>query len=170
MAYSIKLNCDKCGEKVKKPKHLKKLNGGKLCIKCVKENRKEHREFLRRDVCKIRKRSDILKEVKEKREKREKLRKIVSRQGKPAIPQIKSIRSRPKLSNLGLFIRKNEKLVLYKKLLNSGLDSKEASERVNNLCKQMEVVKENLRNEVKSEKELNVRFKEEFAKMLEEYE
>ena len=160
------VHCDKCRTKVARFKHLKKVNEGYLCGKCIKENRDNHREFLRREILGIRKRSDLLKEWAEKRkakqEEQERLRKIYT----PSIPKIKSVKSsRPKISSLGIYITKNEKLVLYKKLVHDGLSSDEANIRIKLLSEEMVKVKEELKNEVKTQEEFNKRFKEEFAKL-----
>ncbi len=160
-----RVHCDKCGTKVSSPKKLKRVNEGFLCIKCRRENRANHREFLRRDILGIRKREDIVTEWAEKRKEREKeqerLRKIYG----DAKPQIKSIRrDTPKISSLGIYITKNEKLVLYKKLVHDGLSSEEANERIKLLSEEMVKVREELKNEVKTQEEFNKRFKEEFAK------
>ena len=161
-------NCDKCGRKVLRFKHLKKVNEGYLCKECIRENRKDHREFLKRDILGIRKRSDLLKEWAAKRETRkeeqERLRKIYG----DAKPQIKKPKEdRLKINTLGLYLTKNEKLVLYKKLVHSGLSSEEANKRINNLSEQMKTLIEKLRNEVDTQEELNIKFKEGFAKLIE---
>ncbi len=166
MKKNNRSNCDKCRAKVSSPKKLKKVNEGYLCSKCIKKNRDKHREFLRRDILGIRKREDIVKEWAEKRKEREKeqerLRKIYG----DAKPQIKSIKKGgAKISSLSIYITKNEKLVLYKKLVHDGLSSDEANERIKLLSSEMENVRKELKNEVKTQEEFNRRFKEEFAKL-----
>ena len=161
-----KFTCDGCGIKVAKLKYLKKRKGGFLCGKCVTKNTLKHREFLKRDILGIRKRSDLLKEWAEKRELRERMN---NRQCPScAKPQIKKPKEdRLKINTLGLYLTKNEKLVLYKKLVHSGLSSEEANNRINNLSEQMKIIIEKLRNEVDTQEELNKRFKEGFAKLIE---
>ncbi len=165
-----KVHCDKCGTQVAKFKHLKKVNEGFLCRKCIVKNRKKHREFLRREVLGIRKREDLEKEWAEKRkakqEEQERLRKIYG----DAKPGIKSIKSKgQKISSLGIYITKNEKLVLYKKLTTgeNAITSDEANIRIKLLSNEMSKVKEELKEEVKTQEEFNKRFKEEFAKLAE---
>jgi len=161
---NIKYKCDGCGCEVRRLKYLKKLNGGFFCKKCEQKRRKKHREFLKREICGIRKRSDMIKEAKEKREKQSILRKIVS-----ALPKIKSIKSKgKKISGLGFHLTKDEKLFMYKNLVNRGLESDAASRRIKNLTEQMQELKERLRNEKLSEVEFNKRFKEGFAKLVED--
>lgn len=148
--------CNKCGFEVAKPKHLKKINSlGKVCTKCARENRLKKREYVKRNVAGIRKRSDILKEAAEKR----KQRKLIK-------PEIKSIKHKPKISALGLYLTKNEKTFLYKNL-SKRIGEKEAKQRINNLITQMQEIKLRLKEEPLSAKELNKRFKEEFNKLLE---
>ena len=159
----LRNHCDGCGIKVRRFKVLKKLNGGYYCSKCVIKKRKEHREFLKRKVLGIRKRKDIMKECKERKEKEKNLRKIVS--SKPNIKSIKSIGIR--VSALGIYLTKNEKLVLYKKLIKKGLTGAESNKRIKNLINQMKLVKEKIKETTKTKEELNKRFKEEFAKLVE---
>ena len=155
-----KLNCDKCGEKVSNLKKLKKVNEGYLCIKCRRGNRKNHREFLRRKVIGMRKRRS-LEEIKEEQKKLNKIYKSI-------IPKIESPKTkRLKINALGLYLSNKERLVLYKQLLKSGSNSKQANERVNNLSNEMSNHLKKLRYEVKSDKELNIRFKEKFAELME---
>ena len=156
---NFKLNCEECNKAVKRFRDLKKIGGKYICSECVKENRKKHREFLRREVIKIKKRRSP-EEIKEEQKK-------LNRIYKSIIPKIETKNKRQKINTLGLYLSKNERLVLYKQLLKRGLNSKQASERVNNLTEQMKILIEKLRYEVKSQEELNIRFKEGFAKMLE---
>ncbi len=172
MSPTTKTTCDKCGKDARRFKLLKKMNGGRFCKGCAREKRLKHREFLKRDVCGIRTREQQIKDWEKDREEKEKrckkLRKIVS---KSVVPDIKSIRkNRVKISSLGIYITKDEKNVLYKKLVGLGFDSKTASERIDNLCTRMEKVVEKLRETVKTKEDLDKRFKEEFGKMCMELE
>ncbi len=167
------VHCDKCGEKVRRFKDLKKVNEGFLCGKCIKENRAKHREFLRREVLGIRKRSDLLKEWAEKRKQRkeeqERLRKLYG----GAKPQIKSSKEdKLKINTLGLYLTKDERLFLYKKLVQgeNPLSSEEANKRIKNLTEQMKILIEDLRNKVKTPLEFRKRFDEGFARLIEEIE
>ena len=164
-----KLNCDKCGEKVSNLKKLKKVNEGYLCIKCRRGNRKTHREFLRRDILKIPKRSDLLKEWAEKR----KLRESIVGKVKVIKPQIKRPKEhRLRINTLGIYLTKDERLFLYKKLVQgeNPLSSEEANKRIKNLTEQMKTLIEDLRNKVKTQGEFKKRFDEGFAKLIGEME
>ncbi len=167
-SYPAQTTCDKCGDDVRRFKFLQKINGGRFCKKCVREKRKEHREFLKRDICHIPKRKDLEKEWAEKRKEKEKLMKTLPNYESPGIKSIR--RGRPKISSLGIYITRDEKNVLYKKLVGLGFDSKTANERIDNLCEKMRKVVEKLRETVKSEEDLNKRFREEFGKMCMELE
>ena len=127
-SYPAQTTCDKCGDDVRRFKFLKKMNGGRFCKKCARKKRLEHREFLKRDICHIPKREEIVKGYSEKRKEKEKLMKTL------------------------------------------GFDSKTANERIDNLCEKMRKVVEKLRETVKSEEDLNKRFREEFGKMCMELE
>ncbi len=173
MKNNQEVHCDKCGREVAKLKYLKKVNEGFLCGKCIKENRAKHREFLRREVLKIPKRSDLLKEWAEKRKVREKeqerLRKIYG----DAKPEIKSSKKdKLKINTLGLYLTKDERLFLYKKLVQgeNPLSSEEANKRIKNLTEQMKILIEDLRNKVKTPLEFRKRFDEGFARLIMEIE
>ncbi len=150
-SYPAQTTCDKCGDDVRRFKFLQKVNGGRFCKKCVREKRK-----------------DLEKEWAEKRKEKEKLMKTLPNYESPGIKSIR--RGRPKISSLGIYITRDEKNVLYKKLVGLGFDSKTANERIDNLCEKMRKVVEKLRETVKSEEDLNKRFREEFGKMCMELE
>ena len=166
---NFKTNCDKCGKDVRRFKFLKKSKGEYLCKKCIRENRKTHRKFLRRDILKIPKRSDLLKEWAEKRKLRES---IVEKIGvsKPEIKRQKD--DKLKINTLGLYLTKDERLFLYKKLVQgeNQLSSEEANKRIKNLTEQMKILIEDLRNKVKTQGEFKKRFDEGFAKLIGEME
>ncbi len=167
-SHTLKTTCDKCDKDVRRFKFLKKMNGGRFCKKCASKKRLEHREFLKREVCHIKKRKDMEKEWEKKRKEKEKWIKLMPKIEKP---DIKSVRiNKVKISSLGLFITKIERFVLYKKLIGKGLDGRTAKERVTKLCNQMELITDKLRNEVKTKEELDKRFREEFGKMCMELE
>jgi len=156
-----RVHCDKCRE----PKKLKKVNEGFLCGKCRRENRDNHREFLRREVLGIRKRSDILKEWAEKR----KLRKNIVGKVKVSKPEIKKPKEdSSRINTLGLYLTKDERLFLYKKLVQgeNPLSSEEANKRIKNLTEQMKILIEELRNKVKTQEEFKKRFNEGFARLI----
>ena len=125
----FKTNCEKCGKDVRRFKFLKKSKGEYLCKKCIRENRKNHREFLKRKVIGIRKRRSSEK-VKEEQKKLNRIQKSI-------IPKIETKTKRQKINSLNLYLSKNERLVLYKQLLRNGLNSKQANKRVDNLSIEM---------------------------------
>ncbi len=154
----FKTNCEKCGKDVRRFKNLKKIGGKYICNGCDKENRKNHREFLKRKVIGIRKRRSS-EEVKEEQKK-------LNRIYKSIIPEIETKTKRQKINSLNLYLSKNERLVLYKQLLRNGLNSKQANKRIDNLSEEMSNHLKKLRCEVKSDEELNKRFKEKFAELI----
>ena len=158
---NFKTNCEECNKAVKRFRDLKKIGGKYICKECVRKRRKKHREFLRRDIIKIRKRRSP-EEIKEEQKKLNKIYKSI-------IPKIESPKAkRQKINKLGLYLSKNERLVLYKQLLRNGSNSKQANERIDNLNNEMSNHLKKLRYEVKSDRELNIRFKEKFAELMEE--
>lgn len=157
MKNHLKTNCEKCEQKVSSFKHLKKTREGYICGKCVTKKRLEHREFLKRNVLGIRKRSDLKEEWARKR----KLRKAIN------TPKIKSIKNKPKISALGTYLTRNEKNMLYRLLIRKGMDSKQVKERIQNLSKQLIESRNKLKQEKLSKKEMDKKFKEEFTRMLE---
>lgn len=150
-----KIKCSKCPTKVSKLKYLKKLKDGYFCKNCIKEKRQKHREYLKRDILGIRKRTKLVKEWAEKRKNQ-----II----KPKIKPIKQ--PKVKISVLGIYLTREERQVLYKKYIGLGLSPTEASSKVNNVSNKMKELVEKLRNKKKSEQEISKRFKEEFAKLI----
>lgn len=152
--------CSVCGtEDGKSWKRLKKLKCEYFCRECLKEKKKNHREFLRREVIGIRKKEDIMKEAAERKKLNEKL-------VKERLPIIKGVKvTKKKISTLGLWLTNNEKLVLYRKYVKKGLNPKEASDKIKGITTHLEELVKQMREKNKSEKEINIRFKEEFAKL-----
>jgi len=165
MKRDSKLICVKC-KKEKPRREIKRLRDGLICKQCIVEKRKEHREFLKRKVCGIRKRSDLEKEWKEKRERKERER--ISFKKQIVKPIIRGVKKIIRTKQTHLYLKKDEKKFLYFKCINQGMTSEEASKRVKDLCSRMSELVIKLRTKIKDEKELNKRFKEEFAKMCEE--
>lgn len=154
-----KKKCGFCKKTFPKSK-IARINKMWRCIFCKRKKRKEHREDLRRNVLGIRKRADISKEVRERREQREK-------EGNKYLPSIKSIKYRKITPALGLYLTKVEWQVLNQKYINNGLSSKEAYRKVKGIREYLMDFTQKLRKEKKSEEELSIRFKEEFAKLCE---
>jgi hypothetical protein len=148
------IKCDSCKNKVDKLKRLKKLKDGFFCNQCIKERRKDHREFLKRSILGIRKRTDLLKEWAEKKTLTFK-------------PQIKPVKKPfKKVSSLGIYITRDEKNVLYRKYVRMGYSPMDSSEKVDRVCDKMRDLVTKLREQKKSEQEINKKFKEEFAKLI----
>ena len=167
--------CDICETKERR-KNLKRINRIWMCGGCHRKKRNENREFLKRDILGIRKRSDLMKEWKEKR----KLKEAIAKRHAKEIKKIKSSkykiqdakrerrfgRKPHKVSSLGLYITRNEKEVLYQILINKSYSSQEANEHIKQMCEKMNELSKKL-NKMKREKEdINIIFKEEFAKLI----
>ena len=158
-----RFKCCKCEESFPSRKGLKKLNEGYFCKGCHKEKRANHREYLKRDVLGIKKREELEKEWEEKRR--------AKAMEKPKIftPGIKSIKKKPRISSLGMYITKEEKKERYLSFIRMGMSSDEANKRIKNICEKMSELKAELKNEVNSKEELNKRFKESFEELCMEY-
>lgn len=142
-----KIICDGCKRKINKKK-LINFKGKKLCGQCKKNGKNNIRIGNVKEIFR-----DSINEI----------RKIISYK-----PGIKNDSPRWKIPSLGLYLTKEEKYVLYKIYISRGLIREEASERVNKICKQMELVSEKLRKQSKDNNELNRKFKEEFAILMEQ--
>ena len=171
------LTCALCPEKVNKLKYLVKTKDGFICRKCNSKKRLQHREFLKREVLGIRKRSDLEKAWREKR----KLKEAIAKRRKKELKEIKESkftikgykavrvfgRRSHKVSALGLYISRNEKEVLYRILIGKGYSSQEANEHIKLVCEKMSELSVKLNKEKRKKGDLNIIFKEEFAKLIE---
>ncbi len=168
--------CDTCPKKDRQ-KNLKKINGNWFCKKCNIKKRKEHREYLLREICGVRKRSDLEKEWAAKR----KLKEEISKRHLREMKEIKSSKfnikntkrerifgRRPhKVSYLSFYITRNEKEVLYSILIKKGYSYQEANNHIKQISKKMsEFSKELNKKERKDKKDISMVFKEEFAKLI----
>jgi hypothetical protein len=144
-----KITCEYCGKELerKKGKHINHIWS---CKKgdCAKKRKKAHREFLRRDVCKIRKRSPN--GTRKKPEKQ-------------VVPKIGGVKKKVKIPSM--FFTKDEKDLLYLKYRKQGLSREECKKRVDEDINYIRDLLRKLRKE-EPEIDLNVRFKEEFAKLI----
>lgn len=154
--------CCKCGEGRKGQTKLRKLKDGYYCTKCNKEKRDKRRDHLLHDVLGVRRRKDLMKEWKEKRD----LRKTIERRS--AKPLIKSIRNKGRVKVLGMWLSKDERLFLYQKYIKKGLDSIQANKKIKNSVEHLNKLVTKMRGQKKTDKEINVKFKEEFAKLCED--
>ena len=149
--------CFKCHKKDRQ-KNLKKLNEGLCCSHCQKELRKNHREFLKRNILHIRKREDLMKEWQKKREQRQLIPKI---KGSKDTSQIKIINPYK-----GIWLTSIEKYIIYKKYSSMGWDVNLIKKRYEEIKNQFESMIEKWREEKKTDEDINKKFKEEFAKLI----
>lgn len=157
MEKKRRYKCDDCGIEVNRLKDLKKMNAGFFCSKCYSKRRKAHREYIKRDICGIRKRSDLEKEWAEKR--------------KFQPPKIKGeMGIRIKSSNYFFYLTKAERQLLWKKFIKMGLPDIQADRRIKQITLHLQALVINLRNKNKTEIEISNKFKEEFAKLCMEVE
>lgn len=158
---SKEVECPCCHKKVK-DYEIKKTPSGFKCSSCVKEIREKRRDFLIHEVAGVRRRSNLKVEWEEKRRLKE-LQPVIkgskiSTKGKKKNPQI------------SFYITKDEKYILWKKFNNKklyNLSPEQIDLRINGICNEMKELVIKLKKKNKSEQEINTRFKEEFAKLLE---
>jgi len=149
--------CFKCHKKDRQ-KNLKKLNEGLCCSHCQKELRKNHREFLKRNILHIRKREDLMKEWQIKREQRKNISKIKGSKDTSRIPRTNYY--------AGLWLTKIEKYIIYKKYSTMGWDNEKIKNRYEEIRKIFEERMVKLKEQKKTDEEINKTFKEEFAKLI----
>lgn len=168
--------CDFCPNEDKQ-KNLKRINGNWLCNDCYRKRKQKNREHLKRNILGIRKREDLEKEWREKRaekeiikqaQKEEKQRRKESRKQnifqrvfKPKINKEEKVISQS-------YLTLNDKQFLFRKYINLGLSKREADKKVKDCVKHLEKVRDKLRNKNLTENEINIKFQEEFAKLLEQ--
>ncbi len=151
--------CGDCKETFPKSQ-ITRINKMWRCIFCTRKKRKDHREHLKRNVLGIRKRSDILIEVRERREEKRKM------SGNFSLP-LEKVRMKKRTPGLGFYLTKLEWQVLNQKYTNQGWSYKEANQKVKGIREYLINFVQKLREEKKSEEELDIRFKEEFARLCE---
>ncbi len=159
-------SCSKegCDFRSNRLKDFKKCNSGFFCKKHYAEKMKKHREYLKRDVCGIRTKKQQIKDWEEARKLKASRKKIVLPR-LPIIPGSKLNRPSPKISSLGMYLKKEEKQVLYYKYVGQGYSSQNANKKVKESVEFLSCLIKKLRGKKKTEKEINVIFKEEFAKL-----
>jgi hypothetical protein len=153
MAKLVK--CDFCPTK-DKLKFLKRIKGKKYCKKCASDLRKRHREETIR-------RAGIADEL---RQLKNRSRRELRAKRNPPRPKIIPIKKTPKYNKLGLFLSKQERQILYRKFLNEGLTEDKADARVKKVDKEIQKVIMKMRQKKKAEKDIAIRFKEEFEKLI----
>jgi len=149
--------CDIC-KNLFPTKKLKKINGWR-CLECNKQKRKEKREYLKREVLGIRKRSDLLKEWKEKRKLNESKPKIKIKTRKENIKDIKKIKSNNYFTQI-------EKQFLFRKYYNQGLEKEEIILKIKKNKEYLDNFVKDLITKQTNEEDLNKKFKEEFSKLI----
>ena len=165
--------CFKCGKKFRR-RNLKKLNSGWFCIHCYSEKKKEHREYLKRNVLGLTKEQEEreLKDEKNnyRKKERRKIRELKPKKQRVSPPKIKGSKNRVHKRNSSLFLTKLERQVLWKKYLLMGFSPELADEKIKRDMKFLSDLIEKLRKKKKSDEEISNRFKEEFAKLVMESE
>lgn len=142
--------CVRCGEHFDSRKKVKKLKDGFYCKNCNKEKRKEHRNYLKKE---IQKEDNLKKELKAKDK------------NLPLSPALRSIKRKPKISGLGLYITKEEKKERYLSFIKRGMSSEDAKKRIDNVCNEMVLLRDELKTEIKDKEELNERFKKAYEEL-----
>lgn len=147
--------CGTCHKR--KPKRdIKKINKELVCKPCLRERRQKHREFLKRDVLGIRKRSDLIKEWEEKRKNQERL--------PPKIKGQRRIGRGTRNPYLGIYLTIVEKQIIYKKYIHLG--SEVARERLNKITNNFNQMIIKYKEDERTDEEISKHFKEEFAKLI----
>ncbi len=150
---------------------------GKLwkCKTCKKNNKKDHREFLKRKILGIEKRSDLIKKWAAQREQREKEKKDFAPKIPGSIVQEKKKNALfERISRRGSwyifgYLTRTEKEVLYQKYTTrkiNPLTIEKAKEKINKDVDFLAKFVKNMRKGKKPEKEISIKFKEEFAKLI----
>ncbi len=159
MMNNTKFECGTCRKK-KTRREVKIISKIVTCRPCLKERRAKHREYLKRDICGIRKRSDLVKEWAEKRKNQERLNKQLP-------PKIKGQKKKGWGSinpYRGIYLSSVEKQIIYKKYAHLGSDF--AKERLHKITEHFNQMIAKKKEEGKTTEEINRTFKEEFSKLI----
>jgi len=175
-----KKRCDKCGKEDKR-KNLKRINGNWFCIKCHRKKLEKRRENITRNVLGISKEQEleekkiIQKDNKKKYNgnykeyQRDYTKKKYWENKKSEVPKIKGEKPvKEKTIDLmrGLYLRRDEKVFLYEKAIKNGLNPHQANEIINQIVNRLNELKTKMIKQNKTEDEISMRFKEEFAKLI----
>lgn len=159
--------CSFCG-KEKTKREFFGVNRGKVCKNCMRIKRKERRKRLLNN---LRKTGETRKRRNPKEIERDKK---LEEKHKEILPEIKPLKSKRKIHFN--YLTMQERQFLFGLLIKKGLGKEQIKKRINGLCKYMKNTENKLRKEIKNKKEeneikkeLNRIFKEELAKMVEEY-
>lgn len=165
--------CDQCGEKIRF-KFIKKIRKNHYCPNCAKEIRIKHREKLLKEEHIADNLEDYNKESQKIRNKEYK-----ERSSNKKIQMLSTIFSKtndlPKIENSKKkkpktfsYISKEEKQILFRKILNTGHSFTDAKKRTNELVLYLEDFRKTLK-EIPNDEEAEINWREEFAKVLEDY-
>ena len=162
------LKCSKC-DKDKQRRDVVIINHETICNVCKRERRKERRDKLKeglRDegIIKRRKSPQEMMEYKEE-QKEQKL--IKAKKGQEFIPIIKGSKtqSRKRYSTSLTF---HEKQFLFGLLIKKGLSGDECKERLRNITEYSKKIREKIMSKEKDKSEVDRKFKEAFAELIEE--
>jgi hypothetical protein len=129
-------------------KEIKRINKEWICSKCYIQKKKNHREYLKREVLGIKKRS--LGKIKE--------------QPKPEIKKQKS--SEIKSIKINNYFTITEKQFLFRKYYKKGLSKEEIIIRVNKDKEYLDNFVKDLMKQEKQKEEISKKFREEFSKLI----
>jgi len=164
--------CSKCGKDVKKLRLLKRINGDWLCKECYKKRIKEKRENLKRNILGITKEQELEenREIKNKynRVRWKKQKKEINKIREPIVPKIKGAKIKRYSRQLHNYLTKEEKNILYKKYVAQGLDDGQINIRLNNIKNYLKEYVKKLIKKKETDEMINIKFKEEFAKLIEQ--
>lgn len=158
-----KRRCDgTCGRLVN-TRCLYRKEGREYCGYCIKK-------FRRKIILGFLDSSKPPKDVVEGQKNYRKSRKVIPSKEKPIVPTIRGVK-RPRSYKgspyIHLYLTKTEKYVLYKKYVSIGLTEEQARERLENETQFLKELITRMKNKGVEEKEINRKFKEEFAKLTE---
>ncbi len=159
----MKYKCCKCSNESDKLKHFKRINHKLYCPECYKKKREDRKEFIKRDVAGIRKREDIIKEASERRKNTKPPIVRDSWKEKSIFPR----NSKKGSKNMSIYLTRNEKQFLFGKYIKAGYSPEGADKKVKNDVRYLNDFLTRLKETKKQKEEVNNRFKEEFAKLLE---
>ena len=161
--------CDDCGKEDRK-KNLKRINGNWFCKGCNNKRIKKHREHLKRNVFGINKEQERLEnnQIKNsyKRKYYQKNKKREDKNSKDKVPRIRGSKIRKISKKIHFYLTLEEKQFLFKKYYLKGLDSDSIEQRLKEDIEYLRNYLKGMREQEISDEELNIKFKEEFAKLI----
>ena len=143
----MKIECDICNKELKRKEAIK-LNHHWRCQDCQRKKKKEHREFLKREICHINKRSPN------------------GTRKEYHYPKLKSSKRKSLPRSKFNYLTMIEKQILFKKYIKRGLDKESIKEKIKRDTKYLSDFIKELREKQIEEENISSRFKEEFAKLI----